>query len=324
MDDNGLDRASRRYLRSLKQRLADLPAEASESILQDVRAHIEEATATGRSSDEVLASLGNPRELAEASRAELVLHQPARTSRLDSGTILGGTSIALAVLAAVIVSFFLRAPEGQHPDAGTEPEQAMATLLESYGPGVALLSLVPAVVLLLVHFLPRRLRRWAMLGVALALSVLVFLDIFSSGLFAVPMALTAWLAATIPYARKPVAPAGEQLSARILGSLLLIFPVIMLGTGLMLGTVGAHYIPLLLWMLFSLALAIGYALNSRAAHWTVLAYGVLILGVAVFDAGILVAAFWVGGGVALALGLHGLLRLNPRVGPTDRTKAEPV
>lgn len=59
-------------------------------------------------------------------------------------------------------------------------------------------------------------------------------------------------------------------------------------------------------------LAAGYAANSRAAHWVTLAYGLLVLGVAVVDAGILVAALWVGGGVILAMGLYGLLRLPPR------------
>ena len=311
-----MDRAARRYLRRLKTCLAGVPEEARDSILQDVRAHIEEATASGRSCTQVLAGLGDPRQLADSSRAELGGGAAPVPGRLDAGTLLGGITVALAVMAAVIVSFFLRNPEGQHPDSATEPEGSVATLLELYGPGVALLTLIPAAVILLALLLPRSVRRWALLAVAFALTVLVFLDFFATGLFAVPMALTAWMSATIPFARGRGAGRAEGLAVRTLGTALLLAPVLLVTGGLMVGNLDTRYLPMLIWVLFSVVLAIGFALNRRAAHWAVLGYGVLLLGVAVFDAGILLAAFWLGGGVMLCLGLYGLLRLNPAVSPS--------
>lgn len=321
MVSTGLDRAAQRYLRQLKGYLADLPHDARESILQDIQAHIEEATESGRSSAEVLAALGQPRTLANASRAELGLALSSQGMGLSLSSILGGITVALAVMGAVVVSFFLRNPEGQHPDTGSSPESGIASLLELYGPGMALLTLIPAAVVLAVHFLPRRVQRWAMIAVALGLSVLVVLDLFGSGLFVLPVAITAWLAASFPYASSLLAGPKEQLAVRIAGTVLLLCPVLLSLGGLMLDNIGAQLIPFLIWVLFSLALAVGFALNSRVAHWALVVYGVFIFGVALFDAGILIAALWMGGGIVLALGLYGLLRLKPLAFLENRTVA---
>ncbi|WP_431709500.1 HAAS signaling domain-containing protein [Glutamicibacter uratoxydans] len=310
MVNTKLDRPAQRYLRQLNKLLGDLPGEVKDSILQDVEAHIVEATASGRNTDAVLLGLGDPEQLAETSRVEWGIAQPTGAARFDRGRILGGFTLAFAVIAAVVVSFFLRQPTGQHPDSGSSPEQAVATLLELYGPGVAVLTLLPAALVLSALLLPSRVRRWGFLGVAALLSIVVFVDLVGTGLFFVPAALAAWLAATLPYASRPVARSAEQLTLRILGAVLLFSPVVLVLSGLVLGNLGAEQIPLLIWGLFSLALALGYAMNWRLAHWVVLGYGIFVLGVGVVDAGILIAAFWVGGGVLVALGLYGLLRLS--------------
>ncbi|WP_054820769.1 DUF1700 domain-containing protein [Arthrobacter sp. JCM 19049] len=86
------DRATQRYLRRLKGALADVPRPERESILQDVRDHIDEALAQGRDPERILAALGEPRLVAEASRSEL-------DSRILGGvrnpaTVLWGVTVA--------------------------------------------------------------------------------------------------------------------------------------------------------------------------------------------------------------------------------------
>jgi|GEM_PF-2505750 len=310
MSSISTDRATQRYLRRLKGALADVPRPERESILQDVRDHIDEALAQGRDPERILAALGEPRLVAEASRSEL--DPRARGGVRNPATVLWGVTVALGVLAAVVVSFFLRNPEGLSPEATSVPQGRLSSLVDAYGPGAAVLTLLPALACAGVVLVPDGARRWLMMLIAALLSVLVFTGPFDAGLFLVPMAITAWMGAVIGYASTVTAPRAEALVMRILGALLLVVPVVLVLAGLMVGSFGAAQVPLLLWAVFSVLLAAGYAANSRAAHWVTLAYGLLVLGVAVVDAGILVATLWVGGGVILAMGLYGLLRLPLR------------
>jgi len=310
------DRTAQRYLRRLRAALGDVPEAARESILQDIRDHIDDALAEGRDTAQILDALGQPRAVAEASRTELGM--PASPGGYGSGNALWAVTVALGVVAAVVISFFLRNPDGQHPESGTTPEGALSSLIEIYGPGVALLALLPAAAVVGVVFVPWAARRWVMLALSVLLSVLVFVNPFNAGLFLVPMTLTAWMSATLPHARMVQAGRAESLTIRILGSLLLVAPVVLVLAGLVVGGIGVEQIPLFLWAAFSLTLAVGYAMNVRVAYWISTAYGVFVLGVAVVDAGILVAALWVGGGLILALGLYGLLRLDAPGGGVPR------
>lgn len=310
------DVTAKRYLRQLSGYLADLPEAQRRVILQDISEHIEESRISGRTESEAIGALGEPRVVAKASRSELGVPEPRGTGPWPVGNTLIGTAIALATFTAAIVSFFLRNAEGQHPDYTSSTQRSLTSLVELYGPGIAVLTLVPAALLAVLLLVPLRMRRWATLICAVAASVLVISNPIDAGLFYVPMTIVIWLATMLPFAKSLQAGRGESLVLRIIGVLIMLLPVALLASGVERGNVGVFMIPALIWAVACLAISIGIMLNWRISYWAVLAYGVLALIVAVFDSGMLVAAIWMFGGIVLSFGIYGLLRLRPRAGIT--------
>lgn len=73
-----------RYLSTLDQHLKDLPADDRQEVLRDIRSHLAEASAAGRSLDAALAKLGPADELARAYAVEALInpkHDAPRRSR---------------------------------------------------------------------------------------------------------------------------------------------------------------------------------------------------------------------------------------------------
>lgn len=311
-----VDVTAKRYLRQLSGYLADLPEAQRRVILQDISEHIEESRLTGRSESEVIRALGEAREVAKMSRSELGIPEPRGTSPWPVGNTLIGAAVALATFTAVIVSFFLRNAEGQHPESTSATERTLSSLVELYGPGAAVLTLLPAVLVALLLLVPLRMRRWATLACAVAASLLVFLNPMDSGLFYVPMTIVIWLAATLPFAKELRAGRGESVVLRIIGLVMMLLPVLVLFGAMVNQSFDLVMVPALIWAVACLVIAIGVMLNSRIAYWTVLLYGLLGLLVAVFDSGMLIAAIWLLGGIIVSFGIYGLLRLRPRAGIT--------
>ncbi|WP_404285462.1 HAAS signaling domain-containing protein [Glutamicibacter arilaitensis] len=310
------DVTAKRYLRQLSGYLADLPETQRRVIIQDISEHIEESRLSGRTESEVISALGEPREVAKMSRSELGIPEPRGTSPWPVGSTLIGAAVALATFTAVIVSFFLRNAEGQHPESTSATERTLSSLVDLYGPGVAVLTLLPAVLVALLLLVPLRMRRWATLACAVASSLLVFLNPMDAGLFYVPMAIVIWLAATLPFAKELRSGRGESVVLRIIGLVIILLPVLVLFGTMVNQTFELVMVPAVIWAVACLVIAIGVMLNRRIAYWAVLIYGLLALLVAVFDSGMLVAAIWLFGGIVVSFGIYGLLRLRPRAGIT--------
>lgn len=310
------DVTAKRYLRRLSGYLADLPEAQRRVIVQDISEHIEESRLTGRTESEVISALGEPQEVAKVSRSELGVPEPRGTGPWPVGNTLIGVAIALAAFTAAVVSFFLRNAEGQHPDYTSSTERSLTALVELYGPGIAVLTLIPAALLAVLLLVPLRMRRLATVICAVAASVLVVSDPIDAGLFYVPMTIIIWLATMLPFAKSLQAGRVELLVLRIFGVLIMLLPVLLIASGVERENIGVVMLPALIWAVACLAIAVGIILNWRISYWAVLAYGVLALIVAVFDSGMLVAAIWLFGGIVLSFGIYGLLRLRPRAGIT--------
>lgn len=307
---------AKRYLRQLSGYLADLPESQRRVIVQDIAEHLEESRLSGRTELEAISALGDPREVAKASRSELGIPEPRGTAPWPVSNTLLGAAVALACFTAVIVSFFLRNAEGQHPESTSTTERTFSSWVELFGPGVAVLTLLPAALVAALLLIPLRHRRWATVACAVAATLLVLLNPIDAGLFYVPMTILIWLAVFLPFAKELQAGRGELLSIKIVGVAILLIPCALMLGSILVETFDVVMLPAVLWIIGCIALSIGVMLNRRIAYWLVLAYGVLALFVAAFDSGMLVAAFWLFGGLILSFGMYGLLRLRPRTGIT--------
>lgn len=64
-----------KFLEDLRRELGDLPVDEVDEIIEDYRSYFDEAYAAGRSIDEVIASHGDPRRLAQELRTEMGLRR---------------------------------------------------------------------------------------------------------------------------------------------------------------------------------------------------------------------------------------------------------
>lgn len=101
MNDRERQRVLDEYVSRLRRELADVPAEARQELIEDVRGHVEEAWAESPRKDQaaleaILARLGSPEQLAREERERLGVSRPPVPS---------GPS-ALAVLAVVFAVLF--------------------------------------------------------------------------------------------------------------------------------------------------------------------------------------------------------------------------
>lgn len=310
MSNTKTEVSTKRYLRQLNAHLADLPTQNRRVIVQDISEHIEESCAAGRTVEETITALGEPKVVAQASREELGLPAPLAVGPRSVGNTLIGAAVALAVFTAVIVSFFLRNAEGQHPESTSTTERTLSSMVDLYGPGVAVLTLLPAVMIALVLLTSLRIRRWATLASAAVMIFVVFYNPWDAGLYFVPVMVVMWFAVYLSFTKEIQAGKAESIVGRILGAVLVIIPVLVFAGALFNEDIGSQIIPALIWMVACLVIVTGILLNRRLAYWAVTAYGALVLVVAAFDAGMLLAALWLGGGLYVAFGLYGLLRLR--------------
>ena len=92
------------YLKELAYELRSLESSERAEILNDQEEYIRDASANGRSEQEVIASLGSPRNFAREILAETKLHRVKETKKLGP---LFGAVIALLALAPLNLIFVL-------------------------------------------------------------------------------------------------------------------------------------------------------------------------------------------------------------------------
>ncbi|MBN9612190.1 MAG: hypothetical protein J0H64_01765 [Actinobacteria bacterium] len=332
------------YLRALDRALADAPAGAREAALDDVRAHIADATAEGRPLDATLARLGPVDAVARQYRDELGL--PTEPTELTEPTgstgsngadqraaaVMHWANVLLGAVTGVFVAFLLpmfasssetsEAWSGSatesgsgsgSSDLGTITETTTQTLIQQAGPGAAVLALIPALLAILPLVLPRAARLPVAIGNAVVVTLLCFVAGFTIGMFYVPLAVTMW--ATVVVAARPArrgAPGRAALGLRLLGSLFVAAPGLLILAGTLTGTVVLDWASLAVAVL-CLGLAVLFALAVRWAYLVMAAVGAFVLVMTVLDPGFLMLATWWIGGVYLAIGLAAFVS-PPRTG----------
>lgn len=307
------DRSTTDYIRRLKAALIGLPREARDSIIDDVKAHIDDAQDSGRDAAETLTALGTPQQVADAARAELGVQASAPPAESAART-LHAAAIVLAVITAVFVSFLL--PAYAIEQSGSEQTgsvlQTATSLFDRHGLGIALLPLIPALIAALPLMTKPPLRTAAGWAVAGAMSVLSAVAGFSIGGFFLPLTLLLWTAVLLPlWARRGASPALER-TARIIAAVVIASPMLF---GVATALIGAFRDPMLpFWIAAAvmIVIAVTFALRVRFADPVVAVVGFGIMMLALFDAGVLTMAVWWIGAAWLVAGVCGMVARRVR------------
>ncbi|WP_176921668.1 hypothetical protein [Micromonospora sp. WMMB235] len=238
-------------------------------------AHIADALDSGRDTAEILAGLGAPSAVAGQAREELGL--PVRDGAERAARTLSVVAVAAGVLIAVCVSFLLPSAVPVDPLGAGSGEQGV---VRRFGPGIALLTLLPALLVAAPLVLRGRARGAARFAGAAALALFACAS-GEIGLYYVPLALVAGAAAVVPWAMRR--GAGGRWWRYLTGGF-----VAMPGVLVTVATVGG-------------SVGIGWA---GAALWIArpLVVGALVMVSAMAERGFLFAAFWLFGGLYLAIG----------------------
>lgn len=303
-----LPTTAQRYLDALDAALDGVPDAAKQAILDDVRAHVSDAAEEGRDIDATLAALGAPEEVARDAREQLGV--PAASDPTDrAARFLRWSAVVLALITAAIVIFLLpshaieQASEGVSGTGSTL--QTSSSLFAQYGLGIALLPLIPAAFALLPIVLTTSLRTIAGWAVAALMTVFAVIAGFSIGGFYLPLALLLWAAMLVPgWIRRGRNPVTGRIW-RIVGAVILSAPVIFTFGGLATGSLQDATLPFWLVSIGFLVLGVLFALRLPHVDTIVAVIGAGLMLLGAIDAGLLVLAFWMAGGLWLVTGLSG-------------------
>ncbi|MFE2618526.1 DUF1700 domain-containing protein [Micromonospora chalcea] len=312
MSDDGLPEAAWTYLRALDAELSDVPSGTAEEIVADVRAHIADALDSGRSADEILAGLGAARDVARQAREELGL--PAQDRPARAGRTLSLVAVAVGVLIAVCVSFLLPSAVPMEPIQADPGEQGV---LRRLGPGIALLTLLPALVAAAPLVAPARARAGVRFAGATVLTMFACAA-GETGLYYFPLALMAWAAAIVPWALRR--GAGGRWWRYLTGGFVAM-PGVLVAVASAGGSVGVGWVGAALWIAGPLAAGALCAYGIRAGYAVTALAGALVMALAMAERGFLFAAFWLFGGLYLALGAAGYAVARPPEGDPATSRA---
>ncbi|MGY4681235.1 DUF1700 domain-containing protein [Micromonospora aurantiaca (nom. illeg.)] len=315
MSDDGLPEAAETYLRALDAELSDFPPDAAHEIVADVRAHIADALDGGRDIAEILAGLGGPDTVAGQAREELGL--PVQDGAERAARTLSVVALAAGVLIAVCVSFLLPSAVPVDPLGADSGEQGV---VRRFGPGIALLTLLPALLVAAPLVLPGRVRGAARFAAATVLTVAACAA-GEIGLYYVPLALVAWAAATVPWAVRR--GAGGRWWRYLTGGFVAL-PGVLVAVASAGGSVGVGWVGAALWIAGPLAAGALCAYGIRAGYAVTALAGALVMILAMAERGFLFAAFWLFGGLYLAIGAGGYAASRTADGEPAGTPGPPA
>ena len=312
------------YLTAVSLELAGAPSTARAAVLDDLRAHIEDALEAGRPLDTVLAGLGDPHTVAADYLKQAGLVPTA--SRLSWWYDLITLLVAILAMVIGVVEAARDTMPGVDPDTGLPMEESM---LGAYnGLGVLVLTLVPVLAIAALLFVPlarRNLLRLILAGVftvGLLYRTLVWSanDVF----YAVISALTVdpavvfalWGGVFLAIWLRSSRPRALALTLRLIAAAVLIY-VGALGLGAA-GGFTADAIPSLIlsgaWIvvgvLFAFGIRWGYLLGA------VLAAVVMIM--ALISTSPFAMLNWVAASVALVMSLTAWFGTAPRLRATSK------
>lgn len=316
MTDNALPEAAETYLRALGVELSEAPPDTVREIVEDVRAHIADALHSGRTIDQALAGLGSPHAVAEQAREELLALSGASDHAARAGRTLRAVAVALGVLTAVCVSFLLRStalPFDLH-QAGADEQR----IVQRYGPGLAMLTLLPALVAAAPFALPARARGVAEVVGAVILTPLTCLWA-EIGLYYFPLVFLLWAAIIVPWVMRRRIGRVAALSWRLAAAALVALPALLVVSSAATGTAGLTWVAVALWVVGPLVLAALCAYGIRAGYAVTAVAGALVMILAMVEPGFLFAAFWLFGGLYLMIGTSGFVAMRAKVpGPVEQ------
>lgn len=315
MSDDGLPEAAETYLRALDAELSDFPPDAAHEIVADVRAHIADALDGGRDIAEILAGLGGPDTVAGQAREELGL--PVQDGAERAARTLSVVAPAAGVLIAVCVSFLLPSAVPVDPLGADSGEQGV---VRRFGPGIAMLTLLPALLVAAPLVLPGRVRGAARFAAATVLAVAACAA-GEIGLYYVPLALVAWAAATVPWAVRR--GAGGRWWRYLTGGFVAL-PGVLVAVASAGGSVGVGWVGAALWIAGPLAAGALCAYGIRAGYAVTALAGALVMILSMAERGFLFAAFWLFGGLYLAIGACGYAASRTADGEPAGTPGPPA
>ncbi len=318
MTNDALPEAAETYLRALGVQLSDAPPDTVREIVEDVRAHIADALDSGRTMDQALAGLGSPQAVAGQARDELALPDGALDHAARAGRTLRALAVALGVLTAVCVSFLLRSTA--LPLDLTEAGPDEQSIMQRYGPGLAMLTLLPALIAAGPFALPVRARGVAGVAGTVVLTALTFIG-GELGLYYFPLVLLLWAATIVPWAVRRGIGRVAVRSWHLAAAAFVGLPGLLVASSAATGTVGIDWVGVALWIVGPLVLAALCACGIRAGYAVTALAGALVMILAMVEPGFLFAAFWLLAGVYLTIGASGFVAVRART--RDRVKQQP-
>ena len=309
MTSHALPEAAETYLRALGAELSDAPPDTVREIVEDVRAHLTDALGSGRSMDQALAGLGSPQAVAGQARDELALADRAPDHAERAGRTLRAVAVAVGVLTAVCVSFLL--PFAALPLGLGQAGPDGQSIVQRYGPGFAMLTLLPVLIAAAPFVLPARTRRVA--GVVGAVVLTAFTVVSGEiGLYYFPLVLLLWAAVIVPSAmRRGIGRVAVRVW-RLVATAFVALPAILIASSVATGTVGVDWLGVALWGVGPLVLGALCAFGIRAGYAVTALAGALVMILAMVQPGLLFAAFWLFGGVYLMIGASGFAAMRAR------------
>ncbi|GAA1625563.1 HAAS signaling domain-containing protein [Actinoplanes couchii] len=293
MTSEALPEAAETYLRDLRAALSDVPPGAVSEIVEDVRAHLTEAVASGRDLDEALAGLGSPQEVAAQSREELGVTRPEKPEpEPGPDPRLRALAVTIGALTAVYAGFImaLQADDGSFPI------------------GEALLALLPALLAALPFALPPRLRERADIAAAALTTIYmaVFFGTTTTGVLFLPMVLLLWAAVIVPWRMRHTRGRVAVRLWHATAGLLVALPGLAAAASISKEMIAVVSVGSLLYIAAPFTHAVLCALGFRAAYGVLAVAGTASMFAALYDdVGFLLLAFWWFGGLYLTVGAIG-------------------
>ncbi|MEV6694859.1 hypothetical protein AB0M35_25615 [Micromonospora sp. NPDC051196] len=321
MSNDALPEAAETYLRALGAELSDAPPGTVREIVEDVRAHLADALAGGRSIDQALAGLGSPQAVAGQARDELALPDRAPDREARAGRSLRTAAMALGVLTAVCVSILL--PFAALPSELTQAGPDEQSIMQRYGPGFAMLTLLPALIAAAPFALPARTRGVAGLVGAGVLTALACAG-GELGLYYFPLVLLLWAATIVPWAMRRRAGRIAVRSWRLVAAAFVILPGLLVAFSAATGSIGLEWVGVALWIVGPFVVGALCAYGIRAGYALTALAGAVIMTLAIVERGFLFAAFWLFGGLYLTIGASGFVTTRARKGDPGQRRAPEV
>ncbi|WP_315636680.1 MULTISPECIES: HAAS signaling domain-containing protein [Microbacterium] len=288
-----VEAAKKRYLRTVRNELVEIPAAQRSLVLADLEDHIEDATSRGAELDAVLTDLGPARSLGTTAHGELLAAHAAnaRAARAARWSLIGAAT--LGIIAALVAAF--AAPLWDTVNREDTATDLSLTISPTTGPWIALVGVLPSLIVLLSLSMRPLARRVTLLTLAGTLTLLYTAGLSTLGWY-IPFIAQLWVAIVLPIAVARGFRWPTTFGWRVGGALVLTLPLLAL-------SMRAHDAVTLAVVIASAVVAVCWASGSRVADLVTAGWGAALMILAVVQAGSFMLPAWWAGGLFVILGL---------------------